>query len=216
VRYHTRSNQKSPRRIESQLALYDCINCDLCIAACPNDAIFAYDVPPVSAETEVLLPQPDGGFRREPGVGFAIVKEHQLAVIHGACNECSNCEVYCPEEGAPFVIKERIFLNREDYDASAGQDGFFREGKTLYARLEGRELHLVPEHEDQRATVTGDGLRLEFTWEPIELHGVGIASDAGPFDTGQLWRMKAVWNAIFHSATPNMVNPDPAGARRTT
>ncbi|MFQ5551217.1 MAG: 4Fe-4S binding protein, partial [Gemmatimonadales bacterium] len=39
-RYHAGANSKSPRQIDSQLALYDCINCDLCIAACPNDAIF--------------------------------------------------------------------------------------------------------------------------------------------------------------------------------
>jgi putative selenate reductase len=49
-RYHASANSKSPRQIDSVLALYDCINCDLCIQACPNDAIFSYEVDPVEVD----------------------------------------------------------------------------------------------------------------------------------------------------------------------
>ena len=110
-RYHAAANLKAPRRIDSVLGLYDCINCDLCISACPNDAIFAYTATPRSIDTELVGAGP-GGLFAVPGSGFEIADAHQLAVFEGGCNECSNCEVYCPEEGAPFRVKERLFPSR--------------------------------------------------------------------------------------------------------
>lgn len=88
-RYHAERNQKEPRRIDSTLGLYDCINCDLCISACPNDAIFAYQAEPVEVATELLAGNGET-LERRPGSSFVIAKEHQLAVAEGACNECSN------------------------------------------------------------------------------------------------------------------------------
>lgn len=206
-RYHARANGKTPRQIDSQLALYDCINCDLCIAACPNDAIFAYEAEPTRTDTELLSQGPDGDLRRQTGAGFTIEEIHQLAVLSGACNECSNCEVYCPESGAPFQLKERVFLNRADCDASPHVDGFWRENDVLHARLAGRRIQLTLGADGKSGTLRGDGLRLDLSWEPLGVRGGEISATSPPFDTAHLWRLKTVWNAIFHSATPNMVNP---------
>ncbi|MEE9578905.1 MAG: 4Fe-4S binding protein, partial [Gemmatimonadota bacterium] len=49
-RYPASANTKSPRQIDSVLELYDCINCDLCIQACPNDAIFSYEADPIEVD----------------------------------------------------------------------------------------------------------------------------------------------------------------------
>ena len=35
--------QRPPRRVERRLTLFDCINCDKCLPACPNDANFVYE-----------------------------------------------------------------------------------------------------------------------------------------------------------------------------
>ena len=147
------------------LALYDCINCDLCIQACPNDAIFAYEVSPIEE------------------VGFTVREAHQLAVFEGACNECSNCEVYCPEQGAPFLVKEILFPTREAFEAS-GLDGFCRLDDVLLARLGGRE-------------------------HSLEL-GQGREEWSADLDAADAWRVNTVWNAIYHSPTPNPVNPSPS------
>lgn len=210
-RYHARANAKEPKRIDSRLALYDCINCDLCIAACPNDAIFAYEARPVTVATEVVRAT-GGELARAPGRGFTIAEAHQLAVAEGACNECSNCEVYCPEEGAPFVVKEQVFLGREAFDASRA-DGFYREDGVLYGRLAGHELELAPDPENNRAVlgVAGDGgelLRLELTWEPLAVvRGLDAAKGSGgaEIDTAIVWRMKTVWESIYHAPRPNAV-----------
>jgi len=168
-RYHASANSKSPRQIDSVLALYDCINCDLCIQACPNDAIFSYEADPVEVD------------------GFAIREPHQLAVFEGACNECSNCEIYCPESGAPFIEKEIVFLTCDSFDESE-LDGFCRAGEVLHARLGGREYELEIEQ---------DG-RLSEKSLAAELEPAGVA------------RARTVWTSIYRSGTPNPVNPSPS------
>jgi len=117
-RYHAERNRKEPRTLESELGLYDCVNCDLCIAVCPNDAFFVYDV-----------------------VGDDAAREHQLALVDEACNECSNCEVYCPEIGAPFVVKERVFATAEGFAAST-RDGFRRDGSMMEGRVDGHVFRM--------------------------------------------------------------------------
>ncbi len=214
-RYRADSNAKTPRRIESVLELYDCINCDLCIAACPNDAIFAYEVQPVESETEIVRPGGDSRLERAPGGGFVVRTSHQLAVFEGGCNECSNCEVYCPEHGAPYKVKEQLFFGRESFDRSDA-DGFCRVGDALYGRVSGREYRLDIDRRANRAQVETAGLTLDLTWDTLE----PLRADSGGgdpalgTDTAIAWRMKTVWESIYESARPNPVNTD-APERRT-
>jgi putative selenate reductase len=206
--YHELTNSSEPRRIDSQLDLYDCINCYLCISACPNDAIFAYAVEPASNATTLLTASAEGELQRSPGAGFTIREAHQLAVVEAACNECSNCEVYCPEDGAPFVLKERLFMSREAF-AEARVDGFCREGGTLYARLQGLEMEFAPQPERNSATVSGEGFRLELSWEPYEVERGHVSGVPVGLDTAALWRLRTVWSSIFQAGRPNMLRPDP-------
>ncbi len=208
-RYHSDRNQKTPRRIDSTLELYDCVNCDLCISACPNDAIFAYSAEPITVETEVLRTTAGGELTRTPGTGFTITDRHQLAVVEGACNECSNCEVYCPEQGSPFVVKERLFHSREAFTTESRLDGFWRNGGALHARLGGVEMRFEPAPEENRATVTGEAFHLELGWEPFEVRRGHLTGPETGLDTALLWRLRTVWESIYHGPTPSMVHPAP-------
>ena len=173
-------------------------------SACPNAAIFIYDTEPFTAKTERLATRPGGGLERTDGETFSIVTDHQLGVFEGACNECSNCETYCPEEGAPFQAKERVFSARAQFEAS-GSDGFFRDGDLLLARLGGQEHLLMVNTVENRASLSIPGATLKLEWEPPRvLEGEPVTS----FDTSTLWRIKTVWETIYHSKRPNPVNPE--------
>ena len=205
--YAAAANSRPPRRIDSVLERYDCINCDLCIAACPNDAIFAYAVAPRRVETARLEPAAGGergaGAGTTPGAGFSIGKEHQLAVFEAACNECSNCEVYCPEQGAPFRVKERFFASPEAL-AAATDDGFAWRRDTLHARVDGLLLRFRPEPEHNRATASGEGFHLKLRWEPFELLEAHLTGDGLALDTAALWRLRTVWESVYRAERPNM------------
>ena len=53
------------------------------------------------------------------------MKAHQLANYADACNECGNCDVFCPEDGGPQLEKPRFFGSLETYRRDAGDNGFY-------------------------------------------------------------------------------------------
>ena len=136
-RYAWEHNQGVPRKIGSKLWLYDCINCDKCLPVCPNDANFSYETRPVTIEYDNFElwdkapPCPSERssdcfpVRRIPGGVLRVMKAHQLANYADACNDCGNCDIFCPEDGGPQIEKPRFFGSLETYEADAGANGFY-------------------------------------------------------------------------------------------
>ena len=159
-RYSQEQNRGVPRKIGSKLWMYDCINCDKCIPVCPNDANFAYETAPVTIEYDNFVLQP-GSLRRIPGGVLRVMKAHQLANYADACNECGNCDIFCPEEGGPFAVKPRFFSTLESY-RTAGAEGFFLDwngGPALHGTFAGQAYSLVLE--DGRARFIQPGASVE-------------------------------------------------------
>ncbi len=80
-----------------------CLACDLicnkCVDVCPNRANFS---------VRIL-----DGFR----------DHNQIIHIDGMCNDCGNCETFCPYTGAPYKDKLTIFWSENDFIRSRN-DGF--------------------------------------------------------------------------------------------
>lgn len=141
-RYAQAKNDKVPKKIGSQLALFDCVNCDKCVPVCPNDANFSYQVQPVSAEAPRW--HFDGhAVREEAAPRVEISAEHQLATYVDFCNGCGNCDVFCPEDGGPYVMKPHWFGTAASLSAEPHLDGFYLEAPRVIAgRVRGRPVHL--------------------------------------------------------------------------
>ncbi len=124
-RYRWERNKAVPRKIGSKLWLYDCISCDKCVPVCPNDANFVYE----SASAEIAYSNyellPGGEARPVAGGIFRIAREHQFANYADACNDCGNCDVFCPEDGGPQIEKPRFFGSLESYQKYAGNERLF-------------------------------------------------------------------------------------------
>jgi putative selenate reductase len=101
-RYAAARNAKVPRKIGSHLVLYDCINCDKCIPVCPNDANFVYELEPEDLPYSNYV-WDAGRLEEQPGGRFTIGHEHQIANYADFCNDCGNCDVFCPEDGGPYI-----------------------------------------------------------------------------------------------------------------
>lgn len=140
-RYTWERNKSVPRKIGSKLWLYDCINCDKCVPVCPNDANFVYETSAAEIAYDNFELTPEGTARRVPGGIFKVAKAHQLANYADACNDCGNCDVFCPEDGGPYIEKPRFFGSLETYRKYAGRNGFyldFEDGlTTIYGTIAG-------------------------------------------------------------------------------
>lgn len=143
-RYGAEATNTPPRRTDATLGRFDCQTCDRCITVCPNNAIFPFTLP--------RGPIADGG--------PTIVRQHQIGVFADACNECGNCDVICPEFGAPYRLKPNFFGSLAAW-AEAARDGFFVEslaGGTLrlHGRLDGVEV-VLDRAADGALRCRGDG-----------------------------------------------------------
>jgi putative selenate reductase len=81
----------------------------------------------------------EGGSVRRLATDFAVTREEQWVVYADFCNDCGNCDSFCPEEGGPFRVKPRLFGSRASFDAAAPTDGILCEdgGDRWLARFAG-------------------------------------------------------------------------------
>ena len=163
-RYASAANSKSPNKVGTKLWLFDCLTCDKCVPVCPNDANFAFLLPKGEIAITRLRGRADGGFDREDAGKLVIDKHHQLANFADCCNECGNCDVFCPEDGGPYVLKPRFFGSPESFARFATHDGFHLSrtpsGDTVLGRFEGKTLRL--EVTGERAAFFGEGFDVRF------------------------------------------------------
>lgn len=89
--------------------------CNKCVDVCPNRANVAIDMR-------------DSGLFDDP---------FQIVHIDAYCNECGNCETFCPYDGGPYRKKFTLFSSKEDFENSSNE-GFYTEGDTVVVRLDGR------------------------------------------------------------------------------
>ena len=137
-RYALVKNSKPPTKVGSMLELFDCLTCDKCIPVCPNDANFMLSIPPEQVPVKTLTFE-DGSWSIEESGKLVLEKKHQIANFADFCNECGNCDIFCPEDGGPYVLKPRFFGSRESFREFSNHDGFFIErnngGDTVLARF---------------------------------------------------------------------------------
>lgn len=141
-RYAQPKNDKVPKKIGSRLELFDCVNCDKCVPVCPNDANFSYQVKPVSAEAPRWSFEGDR-VQELPGPRVEIEAAHQLATYVDFCNGCGNCDVFCPEDGGPYVMKPHWFGGPASLEADPHLDGFYLQAPGhLVGRIRGERVSL--------------------------------------------------------------------------
>jgi len=135
-RYRAARNRRPPRKLGTRLWLWDCLSCRKCIPACPNDAVFEIEVEPFAGEVPVIDVVSDGTWRETGRRLYRALKPTQIAIFADACNDCGNCDVFCPEDGGPHIEKPRFFGSLASWQRAAPLTGFLltREGDALVLR----------------------------------------------------------------------------------
>ena len=154
-RYRAAQNRKPPRKLGTHLWLWDCLSCSKCIPACPNDAVFEIEVEPFIGELP-LVEIERGAWREVDRRVYRALKPTQIAIFADACNDCGNCDVFCPEDGGPYIEKPRFFGSLASWRRAAPLAGFVLTKEDDAFLLRGR----LPEGEFalNRAWGSGDAL----------------------------------------------------------
>ncbi len=202
-RYSAERNRTPPRKVGSRLALFDCLTCDKCIPICPNDANFSLDLPPCEIALERLVPAGGDRFTVERTGTLRLARERQIANFADACNECGHCDVLCPEDGGPYLVKPRFFGSVASWAGFPGHDGFALErmpgGIRMHGRFGGRAY--VVERAGGRVRYRGQGFEVELDPDAPAQTATGRAE--GPVDLAYLRIMERLREAV---AAPGAVN----------
>ncbi|MFZ4478600.1 MAG: hypothetical protein ACOYNZ_01760 [Rhodoferax sp.] len=121
--YHAESHRKGPRKIGRRLQFFDCVTCNKCIPVCPNDANFSVKMP--------STPQ------------VPVKMARQIVNFADFCNDCGNCDVFCLEDGGPYLLKPRLFVNRERWLQDAPRDAVLIEPDAVSGRFDGVVLRVA-------------------------------------------------------------------------
>jgi putative selenate reductase len=141
-RYLNAQNEAPPPSVNSHLETFDCLTCNICLPVCPNAATINIPVGKMEIETTNYVFQ-GGEFEPSAGNTLKLAKPGQIGILADFCNECGNCDTFCPEVGGPYEEKPNFFFSRVAYETDASWDGFYFASETeLTGRIKGVEHSL--------------------------------------------------------------------------
>ncbi len=118
-----------------------CLQCDLvcniCVTVCPNRANVALKADPVSYPEQHI--NADGSIKTVRRI--KLTQAYQVINIPDFCNECGNCQTFCPTSGAPYIDKPHVHLSAASLEAHGegflmtepGKMVFIHDGKKSYS-----------------------------------------------------------------------------------
>jgi putative selenate reductase len=212
-RYASPKNRKVPRRVGTHLALFDCITCDKCVQVCPNDANFSVAIMPGAFDAPELVARDGAVSIVASAAPYVVKRDRQFASFADFCNDCGNCDVFCPEEGGPYKVKPRFFGDVRSFEADP-KDGFAFEKDsrgvvTMHGRIDGLRHRLVLDRDAKRATFSDGSIECEIDLETHVVANTRMTSDAESEHVLPLWR----YHAMRLLADGALVGVNPVSAR---
>ena len=65
---------------------------------------------------------------------------HQIVHIDSMCNECGNCEVFCPYESKPYKDKFTLFFDEKAMNDSTNDGFYYKNDKEAVVRINGNNI----------------------------------------------------------------------------
>jgi hypothetical protein len=72
-----------------------------------------------------------------------VTEARQLVNFADFCNDCGNCDVFCPEDGGPSRVKPRLYIDRQRWLNDAPRDGILVEPALTSGRFDGVVVELA-------------------------------------------------------------------------
>jgi putative selenate reductase len=122
---------------EADRCLYCNDVCNICVSVCPNFANIGFTAAPVNIPVYTII-KTKNEIRAEITHRFNITQKNQILTIADFCNECGNCNTFCPTSGAPYKTKPLFFLTEESFNRET-KGYFYNNGILQYRNNSSRE-----------------------------------------------------------------------------
>jgi putative selenate reductase len=119
--------------------------CNICTTVCPNFANRGYEITPVKYDLQKAVISENGAVEIVEDRIFEVKQRYQILNIANFCNECGNCNTFCPSAGAPYREKPRFFLTVASFNEA--DEGYY------FANLKDRK-NLIFKQKDNITTLT--------------------------------------------------------------
>ncbi|HPI36719.1 MAG TPA: putative selenate reductase subunit YgfK [Ignavibacteriaceae bacterium] len=101
---------------EAARCLYCDEICNICFSVCPNFANTYYETLPRKFNCPILSIDKEK-VKVVAYSQFVTNQKYQIINIADFCNECGNCDTFCPTSGAPYKTKPRFALSKDCFEA---------------------------------------------------------------------------------------------------
>ncbi len=97
--------------------------CSICTTVCPNFANRMYETDPVSIKLLKAVRSDDGAMTFEDDGTCEVKQRYQILHLANFCNDCGNCNTFCPASGAPYRDKPGFWLTVSSFNEA--DEGFY-------------------------------------------------------------------------------------------
>ncbi|MCF6239994.1 MAG: putative selenate reductase subunit YgfK [Bacteroidales bacterium] len=116
--------------------------CNVCTTVCPNTAFHSFEISPFKQKMFKIMP--DGSFIEDKI--FEIKQNLQILHIADWCNQCGNCDTFCPTSGAPYKEKPHLYLDKK-YWQQNDEGYYFDKNENILYYKNNKEIFELSEKE---------------------------------------------------------------------
>jgi putative selenate reductase len=145
--------------------------CNKCVETCPNRANVSLAFNPLSLNLTVggpagrPLKSEKGQTEDSAYQNVRIDQARQILHLDDFCNECGNCETFCPHEGKPYSDKITLFSRMDMFESSTNQGFYLKSSRDhdeyhFQCRLNGTCCDMLIDFEKAELLFSIDGKKI--------------------------------------------------------
>ena len=129
---------------EASRCLYCDEICDVCTTVCPNLALYPFDVETVNYQLDKLVIDDDIVTIKYDGV-FEVSQKSQILHLSNWCNQCGNCDTFCPTSGAPYKVKPHLHFDYKTFQLAGNPSYYYKseESNKIYYKADNKLVSLT-------------------------------------------------------------------------
>ncbi len=188
---------------EAERCLYCDEICNICTTVCPNFANYSYEIEPVSYYLQKAIQLEDGEIEIQNEGLFEVNQKYQILNIANFCNECGNCNTFCPTNSAPYKEKPKFWLTKSSFNLA--EEGFYLENtkneKTLLYKRDSKIVSLLENQNEYIFTSEEGTARLDkndFSILEIKFNSKSVKEMSSDLAAEMSLLLKAADNLIFN------------------